>query len=577
MSEDNGKPVPEQETVDEKESVDPEELESVKDLIQSLIKTAKTLKIYLPNNPIHQKHLQELTEKFSVHLKDFGSLVLGIQQFQLFFHDEPVYENTNRLESMAFKLYVDGMREIIFHEGLEQEEILNLLDALERDYDPSNPNDDMVTLLWEMHLAHVSYSISEEIFEEDDLVQQVQIPDDPNQAREQQTFLKKEIQKAAEEFEAEGAKRPNRPYSQVFQLNEEEIQHVKDLMVVEEKRDLRLEMITILGSILEIEGEDQAFEEAMIASRRVLGILIMQGDFVHSTKMLEVYRNLQTLSPALSSHHQSHLLQALNWAGEKENFQEIEKMLKVGNLEDTENFSKFLFLLTHSAIPSLIELLGNINQMKVRRLVCEALVALGRDDISGLVEGLRDSRWYVVRNLVYVLGKIRNPKAIDHFRRLTRHPELKVRKEILQAISLMPQEQIEGICLNFLKDPDDSIRQQAIRWLTSWDSQEGLKALQKMVSEEVFKEREFSEKKEVFESIAKIGKDQMVPYLDGFLGKKMRFWLSNAVQDELSLCAASALRRIGTEAALSVLQGGAESRNKVTREACKKALVGTNR
>ncbi|MCI0526558.1 MAG: hypothetical protein L0Y56_03775, partial [Nitrospira sp.] len=51
----------------DKES-DKEEFKSAKDLIQSLIKTTRTLKIYLSNNPIHQKFLKELKSKFDHHL-----------------------------------------------------------------------------------------------------------------------------------------------------------------------------------------------------------------------------------------------------------------------------------------------------------------------------------------------------------------------------------------------------------------------------------------------------------------------------------------------------------------------------
>ena len=54
--------------------IDKEELKSAKEVVQFLTKTAKTLKIYLPNNPIHQKFLQDLTEHFTDHLQEYGTL-----------------------------------------------------------------------------------------------------------------------------------------------------------------------------------------------------------------------------------------------------------------------------------------------------------------------------------------------------------------------------------------------------------------------------------------------------------------------------------------------------------------------
>src|SRR4051812_12741096 len=60
------------------EEINKEELKSAKDVVQLLTKTAKTLKIYLPNNPIHQKFLQDLTDHFAGHLHEYGAFRLRI-------------------------------------------------------------------------------------------------------------------------------------------------------------------------------------------------------------------------------------------------------------------------------------------------------------------------------------------------------------------------------------------------------------------------------------------------------------------------------------------------------------------
>ena len=554
-------------------STNPEELKSVKDLLQTLTKTSKTIKIYLSNNPIHQKHLKELTEKFTDHLETYGSFTLDVQQFQLYFQDEVVYENRNRMESIAFKFYIDGLREIIFQEGLEPDEIYKLMDIISRDFDPSNPNDDMVTLLWESNFRHIRYEVAEDLFDEEDLIQEDEKPvEDPDKSQERKKLLQREIQKASKLSETEEPQRFGGSYSKIFQLTEQEIAQVKAQMEKEEKRDLFLEMIIIVGSILRIERGEEAFEKSIDSSRKILGILIKQGAFFHACKVLELYHALLNSNPSTTSYQQFHLQKALEWAGGEENFKGIEEILRVGNLKDKDDFFRFLSLLTSGAIPSLIELLANLNQMKVRRLVCEALVVLGKDHVPILLEVLRDSRWFIIRNIVYVLGKIGDPKSLDGFRRLIHHPHERVRKEMLQALPRMPQDAIEGIYLALLNDKDRSIRQQAIRWLVRSGSQEGLKIMQRMIGEEGFKGKVFSEKKEVFESIAVMGGDSVIPFLEGFLLKKRTFWFSNHKQDDFCLCSVSALKKMKSQTALSVLQSGAESLNKVTREACKKAM-----
>ncbi|MFQ5779789.1 MAG: hypothetical protein ACE5HN_03265, partial [Nitrospiria bacterium] len=51
------------EVKDDDNKFNKEEVESAKEVIQSLAKTARTLKIYLSNNPIHKKFIDELLEK----------------------------------------------------------------------------------------------------------------------------------------------------------------------------------------------------------------------------------------------------------------------------------------------------------------------------------------------------------------------------------------------------------------------------------------------------------------------------------------------------------------------------------
>ncbi|HUK57509.1 MAG TPA: hypothetical protein VLY20_12725, partial [Nitrospiria bacterium] len=152
--------------IDADGEIDKEELKSVKDVLLQLTKTAKTLKIYLPNNPVYQKFLQELQNRFDTHLREYETLKLKIKQYAVYYKGQVVYENTNRLESLAFKLFVDGVREVTFHEGIDKDEITSLLEIVGREYDPSNPDDDMVTLLWERHFIHVNYLVTSDFIRE---------------------------------------------------------------------------------------------------------------------------------------------------------------------------------------------------------------------------------------------------------------------------------------------------------------------------------------------------------------------------------------------------------------------------
>ncbi|MEK6657488.1 MAG: hypothetical protein AABY58_08615, partial [Nitrospirota bacterium] len=111
-------------------AVPPPELQKAKDVIGALTKAIKTSKLYPESNPIYQKFIEELSEKFNSYMEEHGNLKLRLTQFKLIYKDTEIYDNPDKLENIALKLFTDGVREITFHEGMEDIEILNFLDVL---------------------------------------------------------------------------------------------------------------------------------------------------------------------------------------------------------------------------------------------------------------------------------------------------------------------------------------------------------------------------------------------------------------------------------------------------------------
>ncbi|MBI3031718.1 MAG: hypothetical protein HYY64_19620, partial [Candidatus Rokubacteria bacterium] len=137
------------------------ETKSVETLLLQLVKTVKTLTLYPFSNPVSQKSLSDLSAQFVAHLHQFGLLTLQVQQYELLHDGRVVYHNTNHQESLPLKLFLDGIAELVFHEGLEQAELARFLEILVRDLDPGTADDDRVTLLWEADFAHIGFTIAE--------------------------------------------------------------------------------------------------------------------------------------------------------------------------------------------------------------------------------------------------------------------------------------------------------------------------------------------------------------------------------------------------------------------------------
>jgi HEAT repeats len=564
--------------IDSDVDVDKEELKSVKDVILQLTKTAKTLKIYLPNNPIYQKFLQELQSRFDAHLQEYEDLRLAVKQYTLWYKGQVVYENTNRLENLAFKLFVDGVREMTFQEGIDKDEITSLLEIIGREYDPSNPDDDMVTLLWERHFSRISYLVAS------DFIQETVTELKPHDAASLGEFNQKEqsavkssavsAQTALQDFL--GPKMADQA-AQIFVLSEEEISAIKQQMKVEEDSNPITTLMGILSAILRIEKDDTDFSEMAEIIDNVLETLMLRGDFWHSKKILELFRELMDSGKNLPETQRLRLMQSIDKAGEPQRIRALEPLLNQWGAKESDRMFDFWMLLNKNALAPLIELLGRLTQMKMRRVICEVLVHLGKDHIEPLAQKLDDSRWYVVRNVVYILGKIGPENVIEKFQRLVDHKEAKVRKELIHTLDGMKDPRARELLKSFLYDPESSLRIMAIRSLANHNYEGALETLKNMIENHEFITRDLYEKREVFDALGKIGGATMVPNMLKIVRLGGSAWFKKSAKEEMGLCAVLALKRIGTENAIDALAEGKKLSSRIIREACAKALTDIER
>jgi HEAT repeat protein len=570
------------------EDVDKEKIRSVKEVLQFIVKTTKTLKIYLSNNPIHQKFLSDLKEKFEVHFKAFGPLQLKVRQFELQCSGVTVYENINRLESLAFRLFSDGIRELTFSEGLTPEEIIHFLEILGKESDHIS-DDDTVTLLWEKSFTHIRYLVAEDAQGHPHLDQidtaspsnaAGHLPGVGDQIRtmvEQETPDQSGSNGLNEAPGFQSAPVPEIasieiPNLSVFRLSEEEIEQIKQEVHREEESDLIQKLQDILFDILRVEREPVLFTEVVGILDNVLNTLMMRGDFFHARRILEFYWEMTDPLKGLPTDILDRLTGAIQKAGEAGRIRSLESVLNSESFDDVENFFSFLVLLEKNVVGPLADLLGHTSKMRIRRILCDALIELGKMDLDTVISKLNMENWHIVRNLVYVLGKIGDPRVLDVFHRVVRHPEVKVRKELIAALDGIEHPKVASLLLALLEDTDSGIRVAALKNIAKRNYKETHEALRRIIAKKEFESRDLYEKKEVFDTIGRVSGDEVIPEMRHLLLQKGFLWIRNVRQEEMGLCAVVALQRIGTPEALAALKEGQKHSSKTIREACAKAL-----
>src|SRR4030095_9371932 len=112
----------------------------------------------------------------------------------------------------------------------------------------------------------------------------------------------------------------------------------------------------------------------------------------------------------------------------------------------------FLVHLAPSAAPAICDLLGQVNQMKFRRALCEALAISCKNDVEVLIERLGETALYVIRNSVYVLGRIAHQGVERALDRALHHEDVRVRKEAVRALGNIESPTARAYLVSEFKD-----------------------------------------------------------------------------------------------------------------------------
>jgi HEAT repeat protein len=180
-----------------------------------------------------------------------------------------------------------------------------------------------------------------------------------------------------------------------------------------------------------------------------------------------------------------------------------------------------------------------------------------------------DPRWYLVRNLAYIFGRIGSESSLPQLQRAYNHNEPRVRREAVQAAGLIGGPRAMALLTKSLKDPDLRIRSMASINLARVGKKASLPALLEAIQAKDFPKRDPSEVKAFFDAVGSVGSNEALRPLQQILEQKG--WFGGGVKDEVRLAAAGSLALIGSPEAKAILQAGADSREESVRRACLEA------
>ncbi|MEW6417304.1 MAG: HEAT repeat domain-containing protein [Nitrospirota bacterium] len=534
---------------------DIKDIKDVKDILQNLIKAKKTLRMYPQNNPIYVKTLEDSYARFKSFFDYKEDLILKIKQNSISYDSEQIYYNPEKEDNMALLFFKDGLRELTFKKGLTQEELEEFLKIIAMDFDREAVDDDIVTLLWEKDFQNIQYIVDETFLvdvDEEDYETKVE-----NEIKEKITDVDDLMRAYADGFKEEDVKGIS-----IVPLTDKDLQMlVKELE--KDSSDKTDKLINILFEIVyQSEGKAE-LEDTFISLKDAIKFSMQHGDIYMVLNVLKRAKEMLE-DPLLTEDVKEYIRMLFSYLGTEEIISLFAEILDSGIEIDEKAFEEFGKFLDKNAIAPLVKFLGEMKTIHARKRVIEALIFLGRKDIHAVARGLDDHRWYVVRNIIYILRKIGDKRAIEYLLRTVRHGDTRVRKEVIRALGELGGREVVQTLRECLDDQDAQVRIASARAFSNIGSEPAKKIILEKISDKMFKDRDFEEKKEFYEVLSRWKDAEVFDFLIRTLNKKSFF--SRAKNYENMACAAFSLGLLGDKDALPILYKYKDSNNKLLRE-----------
>jgi HEAT repeat protein len=532
-----------------------EEIKEARDILQNIVKAKKTFRMYPQNNPIYMKTLEESYAKFRQYFDYKDSLSLKIKQNSIYYGSEQIYFNQEKEDNLALFFFKDGLRELTFKKGMLLEELEEFLKIVAMDFDRDAVDDDIVILLWERDFQNIQYVVDESILvdiDEEDYATSAE-----EKVHEKVTDVNDLMKAYTDGFMEDEVKSIS-----IVPLADKDLQMlVKELE--KDATDKVGKLVTILFEIIYQADMKSDIEDTVTFLNDAIRFSMTHGDI---QSVLNVMKNAKQImdDPSWPDGEKKFLKMVALYLGNEEIVGLLAEILDSGIDIDVKIFEELIDFFDKNAIEPMVKYLGELKTIRARKFVIDALTVVGKKDIQVLSRGLNDQRWYVVRNIIYILRKIGDKRAIEYLLKTIRHGDVRVRKEVIKALGELGGREVFQTLRECLDDPDVQVRTAAAKAFANIGSEPSKKIILDKIAGKEFREKDFEEKREFFEVLSHWKDMDVYDFLVKIL--KTRSFFNRAKLLESKAGAAFCLGLIGNKDALPLLHKINDSGNKLLRD-----------
>ncbi len=468
----------------------------------------KNLRTYQPNNPTLQKSFEVLQDRLASFLDVNASLTLLVKETDLVYGSTVVYSSDDKLDSLAFALYKDGIRLLSFRDGLPPRELHKFMRALNdaRDADPYQA--DLVTILWEKDLSYITYRAVDAYLEDDEkkrieaLVQKCS--DKPAEVPHGDTYPGSDF------FTKELGISPSRGLPSAGRrrrtFREADVRRIAREILDEEDQAILRRCSDICLEILNEDPRGDTFDRVVDFLGRICDWLVTSGEFLPACTIVSDLRAIAD-KQNLDEPRKSSILETINRLGERQKVRQIGTQLENVSESRAEEIFAYLALLSPVAADTLCEILADCEVRKIRYLLCRAISVIGKNEPERLRHFINDKRWFFVRNIVMILGMMANRGGIPLLRQAVSHPEDRVRREVARSVGRIRSPAGLDVLERLISDDNKLVRIATLSALRDVGSGKARDFLEPIITDKSFSKTSTDEKREVMRTYGSLGEE----------------------------------------------------------------------
>ncbi|MDH3261633.1 MAG: HEAT repeat domain-containing protein [Acidimicrobiia bacterium] len=218
------------------------------------------------------------------------------------------------------------------------------------------------------------------------------------------------------------------------------------------------ETLDTFRGLLAVEERDDRFRRLMRVLTGKISGSIRRGRY----RRAELWLRAAVDHPTYAAERAAEVRDAISQAGAPDVLEGL--IAKLADDDQTEAPKRLLSILAPDHIDVLIDMMAAEEDRARRRTLLDVLGRESARDPRHVIRRLDDERWFVVRNLVIVLGRSGNTTCVPAVRRLLAHHDHRVRVEALRSLSSLDSGSM-GYFGEALSDSNESVRQAAIAML----------------------------------------------------------------------------------------------------------------